>query len=378
MLAGLALVGAGVAAAFLAGRTQEDATGAPPPAPLVDAVRPDPVAAPPAIVETAFVRAAERIEVAPEISGRIVEVGTGFRLGARISEGDLLVRLDSSRIETDLARARADLSSAEAAQAQADAALMRQRELAENDFASEAELERLRADAAAAEARVEQAEAAIEAAEIRLEDTRLRAPFDALVTAEEASLGQLLQVGARIGTLVEAGLAEVRVGVSEEDFRRLRRGGDLVGREVEIETGAQTATAGRISAFAPVLEGQARVVEIVVEVAEPFGEDARLVLNGVVTVRIPLQETDRALFRLPLGALQVGERIWRIRPDDTLEPVEATVQERGETFVDIRSDSLGADDRTLVTRLPNPLPGLEVRPRSDGTDSGGAQAEDGT
>lgn len=378
-LAGLLLVAAGVAAAYFAGRFDQGEEAPPPPAPLVDVVRPEPVSAPPAIVETGFVRAAERIEVAPEIAGRIVEVGESFELGARVAEGDLLVRLDTAAIETDLARARADLSSAEAAEAQATASLMRQQELAEEDFASEAELERVRADAAAASARVEQAEAAMEAARIRLQDARLHAPFHALVIAEDASVGQLLQVGMPIGTLIGADVAEVRVGLAEQDFRRLRRGGGLVGREVEIETGADGPVTGTIAAFAPVLEGQARIVEIVVEVPDPFSEETGLVLNGLVTVRIPLSETGRALFRLPSGALQTGERLWRVGPDDTLEAVAATIQERGDEAVFVRSDELRPEDRILLTQVANPLPGLEVRVRAE-TQHGdaGTQEGDGT
>ena len=334
---------------------------------MVETVRPEPASAPPAIVETGFVRAAERIEVAPEIGGRIVEIGSGFSLGSMVAEGALLVRLDASTIETEIARAEADLNSAEAAEAQAEAELQRNAQLAEENIAAEAELERARADAAAARARVEQAEAALQAAELRLDDTRLRAPFDALVTEEDASVGQLLQVGAPIGTLVASNVAEVRVGLTEDNFRRLRRNGDLEGRSVEIQREGREPLSGTVAALAPVLEGQARTVDVVIEVADPFAEDRDLVLNALVTVSIPLPDSDQPLFRLPDGALHAGERLWRVTQDDTLEPVSARIQRRGDNSVYVISDMLTEDDRILLTEITNPLPGRAVR-----TDSGSA------
>ncbi len=372
-IGGLVIVAAGVAAAFFAGRLGEAETASPPAAPLVEVARPEAVAAPPSIAETGFVRAAERIAVTPEVSGRVVEIGEHFSLGARVRDGDLLVRLSSTAIETDVTRAEARLARAEAAEAQVSAALARQEELAESDFTAEAELERVAADAAAASAEVAQAEAALEAARTRLEDTRLTAPFDALVIAEDASPGQLLQVGERIGTIVAANVAEVRTGLTERDFRRLREGGPIEGREVRVEVEGE-AIPGTIAAFAPALEGQARTVEIVVEVEDPFSAARGLILNGIVTVVIPLPESDRQLYRLPDGALQVGERLWRVTAENRLEAVDATIERRGEGAVFVASDTLSPDDRILLTQVPNPLPGLEVRLRGE---TGGAQAEDG-
>src|SRR6056297_546026 len=183
VLGGLALLTAGIGAAFLAGRLDRSEPAPPPAAPLVEVANPEPVSAPPAIRETGFVRAYERVDVAPEVAGRIVEIGDGFTLGAQVTQGDLLVKLEARTIRTELSRAKADLESARAAEDQAKARLGRQQELASDDFAAEAEVERARADAAAARARVTQAQAAIEAANLRLEDATLSAPFDALVVA---------------------------------------------------------------------------------------------------------------------------------------------------------------------------------------------------
>lgn len=373
-LGGLALLAAGIGAAVFATRLDQTESSPAPAAPLVEVARPEPVPAPPAIVETGFVRASERVEVAPELSGRIVEIGETFELGSRMAEGDLLVRLDARTIEADLARARADLDSAEAALAQTTADLRRQRDLADENFAAEAEVERARADAEAADARVAQAQAAVESAEIRLEDTRLTAPFDALVIAEDVSRGQLLQVGTPVGTLVASGEAEVRVGLTEDDFRFLRQEGGLIGRAVGVEVEDGRRLEGRVARVAPVLEGRARTVEIVVTVPDPYGEDRGLILNGVASVSIPLPRSERMLYRLPAGALQDGDRLWRVTGDGTLQPVAARVQDRGDDTVTLASDALGAGDRILVTEVATPLPGLEVRVREEGAEATGAGA----
>lgn len=373
-IGGLAVLAAGVAAAYFAGQTGQPESASPPTAPLVEVARPEAVTAPPALVETGFVRAAERVDIAPEVSGRIVEIGESFALGARVAEGTLLVRLSSTAIETEVSRAEARLARAEASRAQSSAALARQEELAESDFTAEAELERVAADAAAAQAEVEQAEAALQAARTRLDDTRLTAPFDALVIAEDASVGQLLQVGAPIGTLVAADRAEIRTGLTEAEFRRLRSDGPLEGREVEVLPGEGNGEPipGMIAAFAPALEGQARTIELVVEVRDPFGPARGLILNGVVDVVIPLPDSGEPLFRLPDGALQAGDRLWRVTDDNRLEAVPAEIRRRANGEVFLTSDALSPRDRILLTQVPNPLPGLEVRLREEiGTDRPG-------
>lgn len=372
-LAGGALLVVGISAAYFARSLDQSEPAQPPAAPLVEVASPEPVSAPPAIRETGFVRAYEQVDVTPEVAGRVVEIGEGFYLGARVSQGDLLVRLEARSIRINLTQAEADLESARAAEDQATARLQRQQDLAADNFASEAEVDRAQADAAAAQAQVAQAEAAIEAAELRLEDTRLTAPFDALVIGENVSQGTLLQVGAPVGTLVASNRVEVRAGLSEQDFRTLRRGGDLVGRDVRIEGADGQGVTGRIARVAPVLEGRARTVEIVAEVEDPFEEGRDLILNALVTVVIPLPQAGGALYRLPAAAVQDGGRLWRVGPDRTLQQVEAMVQDRGDDMVFVVSDDLDPKDRILVTEVQTPLPGLAVRLR-DSTDGNGSDA----
>lgn len=369
-LAGAALLAVGLSAAYFARTLDQSEPAQPPAAPLVEVAFPEPVSSPPAIRETGFVRAYEQVDMTPEVAGRVVEIGEGFFLGSRVSQGDLLVRLESRSIRINLTQARADLESARAAEDQATARLQRQQDLAADNFASEAEVDRAEADAAAARARVAQAEAAIEAAELRLEDTRLTAPFDALVVAETVSQGTLLQIGTPVGTLVASNIAEVRAGLSEQDFRTLRRGGDLVGRDVRIEVADGQGVTGRIARVAPVLEGRARTVEIVAEIEDPFEEGRGLILNALVTVVIPLPQSEGKLYSLPAAALHEGNRLWRVGPDRTLQPVEAIVQDRGDDWVFVVSEDLDPEDRILVTEVQTPLPGLSVRLRDATGDNG--------
>ena len=369
-LAGVALLAVGLSAAYFARTLDQSEPAQPPAAPLVEVAFAEPVSSPPAIRETGFVRAYEQVDMTPEVAGRVVEIGEGFFLGSRVSQGDLLVRLESRSIRINLTQARADLESARAAEDQATARLQRQQDLAADNFASEAEVDRAEADAAAARARVAQAEAAIEAAELRLEDTRLTAPFDALVVAETVSQGTLLQIGTPVGTLVASNIAEVRAGLSEQDFRTLRRGGDLVGRDVRIEVANGQGVTGRIARVAPVLEGRARTVEIVAEIEDPFEEGRGLILNALVTVVIPLPQSEGKLYSLPAAALHEGNRLWRVGPDRTLQPVEAIVQDRGDDWVFVVSEDLDPEDRILVTEVQTPLPGLSVRLRDATGDNG--------
>ena len=73
--------------------------------------------------------------------------------------------------------------------------------------ATEQERDRARADFERAAAAVEQVQAQVEAAQINLDETRLTAPMDGVVSARLAEPGALLAAGARVVTITQVDLS---------------------------------------------------------------------------------------------------------------------------------------------------------------------------
>lgn len=124
-----------------------------------------------------------------EITSRTVNTVTAihFNEGQMVRKGTVLVEFDS-------AQARAELAAADAAVAESRAQFKRSRELLATQALSQAQLDTL-------EATLKSNEARLAAAQSKVEDTIIRAPFSGRIGFRRVSLGGLVSPGTVIATL---------------------------------------------------------------------------------------------------------------------------------------------------------------------------------
>jgi membrane fusion protein, multidrug efflux system len=142
-----------------------------------------------------------------EVGGIVREIL--FEPGTEVSEGTVLLRLDT---EAD----QAQLVSLQAAARLADRELRRARQLQQERNISEAEVQRRESEA-------EQAQAAVAAQQARIQQKSLRAPFDGKLGIRRVNLGQFISPGDPIVTLesvdpifVNFSLTERRLGTDSD------------------------------------------------------------------------------------------------------------------------------------------------------------------
>ena len=171
---------------------------------------------------TGNLRAIRRSRVAVIEPGRVDEVN--FTEGQRVSEGDLLVRIDARRLREQLAEADAEVAVAEANLGQRQAELERARadlearEAAAKQMSgavSEADLRQFRTAASVAEASVNAADKQLAAVKarvnnlnVRLEDVAVTAPFDGVILSQQTEVGEYLSAGSVVGEIVSDGVFE--------------------------------------------------------------------------------------------------------------------------------------------------------------------------
>ncbi len=187
---------------------------------------------------TGALEAVTTVQVGSQVSGIIQELDVDFN--SIVREGDVIMRLDPSLFETQLAQARANLLRSEAEVERsavgvddAVAQLRRARELAAGDLISETELEAAtvtlrsaEAQLKSAEAQVRQSEGALRMNEVNLEHTVIRAPIDGIVTARLVDVGQTVAASFQAPELfvIAADLTKMRVvaNIDESDVGRIR------------------------------------------------------------------------------------------------------------------------------------------------------------
>lgn len=296
--------------------------------------------------------------VAPKVSGYVA--ASPLVANSHVKAGDVLVRLDdsdyrvavrqaSAKVDTQDAtiarlgkqveaqaaiidQTKAQLLSAVADEARAAADFNRTSKLANSAFASqqsldsaradrdktsaatvaaraavtsaEANLEVLKAQKAEAESTRKELEAALAKAQLDLDATVLRAPFDGIIGNKGVEVGDYVTAGKRLAALVPNGGAYVDANFKETQLRSLRPGQSV---DVILDADPEHPIVGTVESIAPAA-GQ------VFSLLPP--ENATGNFTKIVQ-RVPVR------VRMPVSALESG----RLRPGLS---VEVTIDTRSE------------------------------------------------
>ena len=158
------------------------------------------------------VEAAQTVSLSAAVAGPIGWISPSLESGGYVGEGDVLLRLETSDFETAVERSRANMQQTLAESKFADAELERLQELAERKLASDSQLQDAQRRAEVNRARLVDAEASYRQAELDLERTELRAPFNAVIQTREVELGQYVNRAQSVAILFGADEVEAPSG----------------------------------------------------------------------------------------------------------------------------------------------------------------------
>jgi membrane fusion protein (multidrug efflux system) len=345
---------------------QGQGAGAPPPAVTVVTLEPQDVTLTATL--PGRVVASGVAEVRPQVNGVIVQ--RMFEEGAEVVFGDPLYRIDDASY-------RAAVTAAEAQVAQAQAALRatardetRLRTLIDRGVASEQTYDEALAAKEGAEAALAVAKADLQAAEIELDRTVVRAQLTGVIGRSLTTQGALVTAGQAEPLAVIRALDPVLVDVTQSAAEVLawRRGDTAAQLEGAEQTVALTLADGSTYEHRGALTA-----------AEPNVNE----LTGVVTLRLTFPNPDRLLLpgmyvqvempqRLARGAILapmegVG-RDRRGRPTALVVTADNMVENRELTVLQalgahwVVTDGLAPGDRIIVAGLQKARPGAPVAP----------------
>src|SRR5207302_1874726 len=142
------------------------------------------------LVASGYVVAQRKAAVASKGTGRIVYLG--FVEGDRVRAGQVIARIEDADVKAQLAQAQANVEVSRAELHDAERSLARERLLADSGFSSQASLDAAEARYQRVQAGIASAGAAVEAAQVALENTVIRAPFDGTVLTKNADVGEVV------------------------------------------------------------------------------------------------------------------------------------------------------------------------------------------
>jgi RND family efflux transporter MFP subunit len=218
-----------------------------------------------------YVVARTKASVAAKISGRLEYLGVAE--GSRVRRGEVIARLESGDCEAQLYNARAVAAQFEAQLAQADRELRRASALRDSQLNSAADLENAETQARVVKAQLEAARAQVKLAEVNLENTRVRAPFDGTVLRKDAEVGEIVAPSSAGGSLTRTAIVtmadlatlEVEVDVNEAYIAQIRNG---EAARITLDAYPDTSFAGRVRQVVPTADRQKATVLVKVSILD--------------------------------------------------------------------------------------------------------------
>jgi membrane fusion protein, multidrug efflux system len=188
-------------------------------------------------------RSNESVVLRPEVSGRIATIG--FRDGQVVKKGQLLIGLDSTLNEAEVAQYRAEYDLALSN-------LKRSEDLARQKFISSSAQETAASNAQVAEARLKLAQA-------RLSKMKIISPFDGIVGIRGVSLGDYVKDGTDLVNVEDVRILKVDFRLPERSLSQIKAGQDV---EVVADALPNQRWQGQIEAINPRVDANGRSLEL--------------------------------------------------------------------------------------------------------------------
>lgn len=335
------------------------------------------------LTASGFVVAQRRAAVASKASGRLLELRV--REGSRVKAGELLARLDASDVQAQAAVAQAAVGQSQALAAQAQAMLRQsQVELANAEAeharslrlkgegflspqaldAAQRRLDAARAAVASSQAGVAQAASGMAQARAQLAVqqvnqgfTEIRAPFDGVVLAKNANVGDLITpfsnaAGSQgaVLTLADLSTLEVEADVSEGSLAKVQ-----LGQPVEIQLDALPGQRfrGQVASIVPTVDRAKATVMTKLRFEQL---DPRVLpemsAKAIFLSQRPNDEEMKPVLAVPTKALDAEGAVWKvIKAEGDRQTVQRVAVKKGRSLgelVELQGKELASGDRLVA------------------------------
>lgn len=381
----------------------------------------------PRVVGYGVAQAADRWSAVAQVKGRIVDVHPELKAGAILKEGELVLKIDPTEFEIRIAQLEAEIAEIESQQARLKAQkenlqaslkieedslelakkdLERLKSLRTGNTITESELESkqrevlaqeqsvqnitnslnvLPAEAKSLDALLAAKQAGLKLAQLDLDYTTIRAPFDCRARELALEIGQFLTVGQMLFEADGIGVTEIEAQFPINQARTLLNPNEVitdpkllglerirkifnVDVEVRMESGDFVVSwPGRFDRVREQLDVQTRTVQIVVAVDKPYenvmpGKRPPLAPGMFCEVELRAQPRTGQIV-IPRTAIHNGT-VYLINKDNRLEVRDVDISFSQGGFACL-SDGVMPGDRLIVSDPTPAVEGMLVDPVED-------------
>ena len=325
------------------------------------------------------VQAAQTASLSAPVAGPVEWISSSMEAGGYVEGGQALLRLEAADFETALERSRANLQQAQAEAEFADTELARMRELAEQRLASDSQLQDAQRRANVNKARLIDAQASYDQAQLDLDRTEIRAPFNAVIQSRDVELGQYVNRAQSVALLYGADEVEVRVPLA---IRQLGFLNVPLGQRGEISEehapdvlltgmygGQKYNWPGKLVRIEASIDPSSNTVQTIIRVSQP-STDKEQDENGLRTIPLPIGlyveadiegRTVENIISLPRSVIRNNNQVLIVDAENKMYYREVEIFRLEEQQVLISSGILPGE-RICISPIQAVVDGMAVQP----------------
>ncbi|MEC3966423.1 efflux RND transporter periplasmic adaptor subunit [Flagellimonas halotolerans] len=357
---------------------------------LVDVVSVEKGTFAPTIVATGIVQPVEDVILSPLVSGQIIRRDPAFTPGGFVKKGEVLLQIDPSDYQNTLELRKSELLQSETTLATE----MGRQQIAEQDLQlinndslfgdnplsdNETQLVLRKPQLNAVKATIEAARASLNQAQLNLERTTIRAPFDAHILSQNVTVGSQVAQGDNLGRIVgtDSYWVTATVPISRLQWLKFPESDSERGSLVHIENpSAWTKGAhreGYLNGQIGALDAQTRLARVLVRVEDPLATSKelkgapKLMIGAFVEVNIEAEPIPDVV-RIDRDLIRSDQTAW-VMKDGLLEIRELDIILTDNEHAYIRS-GLEQGEKVVVTNLSTVTNGIELRTGGKETSQG--------
>lgn len=354
---------------------------------LVDVVTAEKGTFAPTIVATGTVQPVEDVILSPLVPGQIIRRDAAFTPGGFVEKGEILLQIDPSDYQNTLELRKSELLQSETTLATE----MGRQQIAEQDLQlinndslfgdnplsdNETQLVLRKPQLNAVKATIEAARASKNQAQLNLERTTIRAPFDAHILSQNVTVGSQVAQGDNLGRIVgtDSYWVTATVPISRLQWLKFPESNSEKGSIVHIENSSAWPKGahreGYLDRQIGALDAQTRLARVLVRVEDPLATSEgmegapKLMIGTFVEVNIEADSIPNVV-RLNRDLVRSNQTTW-VMKDGLLEIRELDIILNDNAYVYVQS-GLEEGDKVVSTNLSTVTNGIELRTKSKGT-----------
>lgn len=319
------------------------------------------------------VRPVNEISLVPQVDGKVEYIASSLVNGGEFKKGDILLRIEPVDYELAVTLAKAKVKTAESllqlAEQESEAGREEWRlhdSEGSNENTPPPPLVAKEPQLAAAKAKLAAEKADLKKAVLKLERTRLKAPFEGRVSQENVDTGQYVRPGQSLATLYSTDEAEIVLPLEVEDLSWFQVPGLTTGngpgssaKVIARMAGQELSWKGAVVRAEGRLDERTRMMNVVVRVDKPYAAKPPLVVGLFVTVVIEGRNLSEAA-EIPRSGLRQGSIVWIVTEKNRLHFKKVEIARYKGDNVIIKS-GLDANETVVVSPLTVVTDGMKVR-----------------